>query len=150
MPNLPSTPIVVDASTAIGALLPVLAPVDTLELFRTWRQHSTEILAPSLWLAESTSVIRRYVHGGLLTLDEGAVALDDLAALEVTVAPDTHARCLAAYAWANRLGQARAYDGFYLALAEELSAHFYTGDKRLVNAGQQLGLSWIRWVGDEQ
>lgn len=128
--------------------LPVLAPVDTLELFLAWRQNAVEIFAPTLWLAESTSVVRCYVHAGMLTSEEGSSALNNLAALDVTVIPDTHARSHAAYAWANRLGQARAYDGFYVALAEELSAHFYTSDRRLFNSGQQLDVPWIRWVGD--
>lgn len=149
MPNSLPPNIVVDAGTAIGALLPVLAPVDTLDLFQRWRQNAVSIFAPSLWLSESTSVIRRYVHAGLVTVDEGAAALDDLAALEVIVVPDRHERCHAAYIWAGRLGQTRAHDGFYLALAEEHDAHFYTGDKRLVNAGQQLGVSWIHWVGND-
>lgn len=149
MPISPPTPIVIDASTAIGALLPVLAPVDTLELFLAWRQNAVEIAAPSLWLAESTSVIRRYVHAGQLTPEEGTGALANLAALDVTVIPDTHARSRAAYAWAGRLGQARAYDGFYVALAEELNAQFFTGDKRLVNAGRQLDVRWIHWIGED-
>ena len=148
MQNSLPDPIVVDASTAIGALLPRLAPVDTLDCFMAWRRAGVAILAPPLWLAESTSVIRRYVHAGLLTGDEGATALDDLAALDVTIVPDTMARCRAAYDWATRLGQVRAYDGFYLALAQELAARFYTGDKRLANGARQLGIDWIVWVGD--
>jgi predicted nucleic acid-binding protein len=148
MPNSPTSSIVIDASTAIGALLPALTPVDTLERFVAWRQAGAAILAPPLFLAECTSVIRRYVHTTLLTADEGVTALDDLAALEVTIVPDTFVRCRAAYDWAARLGQVRAYDGFYLALAHELAAPLFTGDRRLANAGRQIGLDWIVWVGE--
>ena len=94
------------------------------------------------------SVIRHYVYSGLLTAGEGSTALADLAALEVTIVPDTFARCRAAYDWAARLGQVRGYDGFYLALAQESAAPLYTGDKRLANAGRQMGIEWIAWVGD--
>lgn len=148
MQKLAPSPIVIDAGTAIGALLPTLAPVDTLERFVAWRQAGVIILAPPLWLAECTSVIRRYVHSGLLTAVEGSTALVDLAALDVTIVADTFARCHMAYDWAARLGQVRAYDGFYLALAQESAAPLYTGDKRLVNAGRQIGIEWIVWVGN--
>ena len=148
MPNLLPPQIVVDASTVIAALLPTLAPVDALAYFTLWRQANTAILAPPLLLAESTSAIRRYVHSGLLLDEEGITALADLATLDVTIVPDTPARCRSAYAWAGRLGQSRAYDGFYCALAEESAAFLYTGDRRLANAARQLGVPWIAWIGD--
>ena len=148
MPNSLPPQIVVDASTVIAALLPTLAPVDTLDLFTAWRRTDTAILAPPLLLAECTSAIRRYVHSGLLADEEGTTALADLMTLDVTIVPDTLTRCHAAYAWAGRLGQACAYDGFYCALAAESAAPFYTGDRRLANGGRQLGVDWIVWVGD--
>jgi predicted nucleic acid-binding protein len=69
-------------------------------------------------------------------------------ALEVEVAPITPGRCRVAFSWAEKLGQARAYDSFYLALAEELETTFITADKRLANGARQRGLSWVRWIGD--
>ncbi len=148
MPSLPPPQIVVDASTVVAALLPTLAPVDALPYFTLWRQADTAILAPPLLLAECTSTIRRYVHGGLLLEAEGITALADLATLDVSIVPDTPARCRSAYAWAGRLGQSRAYDGFYCALAEESAALLYTGDRRLANAARQLGVPWIAWIGE--
>ena len=59
----------------------------------------------------------------------------------------TYEHCWAAYAWAERLGQSRAYDGFYLAVAEELGETFVTDHRRLPNGAQQLGLPWMQWVG---
>ena len=149
MENSPvSSKIIVDASAAIWTLLPAVAPVDVISRLVAWRQADAELHAPSLWLAECTSAIRRYVHTSMITPDEGLTAIDDLIALEVEIAPMTHSHCRAAYAWAERLGQSRAYDGFYLALAEELGGTFFTGDRRLTNSAQQLGLSWVQWIGD--
>lgn len=148
MPNFPPPQIVIDVSTVIAALLPTLAPVDALAHFTLWRQANTVILAPPLLLAKCTSAIRRYVHGGLLLKDEGITALADLAILDVSIVPDTPVRCRSAYAWAGRLGQSRAYDGFYCALAEESAAFLYTGDRRLANAARQLGVPWIAWIGE--
>jgi predicted nucleic acid-binding protein len=149
MPTLPSPQVVIDAGVAIGALLPTVAPVDTLERFVAWRQAGALIVAPPLFLAECTSVIRRYVFNRLLTADEATVALADLSTLDVTITPDTAARCRAAYDWATQLGQVRAYDGFYLALAQTLAASLYTGDRRLANGARQLGIDWVIWVGEE-
>jgi predicted nucleic acid-binding protein len=149
MQNSPdSFKIVVDASVAIWALLPAAAPIDAVSRLIAWRQTDSELHAPSLWLAECVSAIRRYVHGGMITPDEGLTAIDDLITLEVDVAPLTFAHCRAAYGWAERLGQSRVYDGFYLALAEELGGTFFTGDRRLANGAQRLGLSWVQWIGD--
>ncbi len=148
MPNSLPPQIVVDASTVVAALLPTLAPVAALAHFATWRQADTAILAPPLLLAECTSAIRRYVHSGMLLEAEGITALADLAILDVTIVPDTPARCRSAFAWAARLGQSRAYDGFYCALAEESAAFLYTGDRRLANAAHLLGVPWIAWIGE--
>ena len=148
MPNSMLPQVVIDANAAIGVLLPSLSPFDALQLFVEWRQTGVSILAPPLWLAECTSVIHRYVHFDLLKAHEGVTALNDLAGLEVTIPPDTPARCRAAYDWATQFGQARAYDGFYLALAQEMAAPLYTGDRRLANRAQQLNVNWIIWVGD--
>lgn len=147
MPTLPPQ-IVIDASAALGVLLPTLTTVDALKRFAAWRQAGSDILAPPLLLSECTSVIRRYVYAGQLTTNEAVVALDDLAALDVTVVPDTAARCQAAFDWATRLGQMRAYDGFYLALAQTLAAPLYTGDRRLANGARQIGIDWVIWIGE--
>ena len=58
------------------------------------------------------------------------------------------ARCQSALRWAARLNQARAYDAFHLALAEELGAEFWTADRRLANAAQRAGATWAHWIGE--
>lgn len=149
MQNSPvSSKIVIDASVAIWTLLPAVAPIDALSRLAAWRQADAELHVPSLWLAECASAIRRYVHTSMITPSEGLTAIDDLIALDVDVAPMTHAHCRTAYAWAERLGQSRAYDGFYVALAEELGGTLLTGDGRLANSAQRLGLSWVQWIED--
>jgi predicted nucleic acid-binding protein len=53
-----------------------------------------------------------------------------------------------AFDWATRLHQKAAYDGFYLAAAEQLGAEFWTADKALANNAGQLGVSWVHWMGE--
>ncbi len=57
--------------------------------------------------------------------------------------------CLAALTWAERLGQTKAYDAFYLALAEGLSAEFWTADKRLARRARHAGADFVRLLGKE-
>ena len=139
--------IVIDASLAVWAVLPFLSNVNALSQIVQWRQAAVELWAPALWLPECTSAIRRCARTGLILSADASIALEDIFALDVHLAPATPAHCRSALVWAERLGQAKAYDGFYLALAQELGATFFTADKRLSNGAQQLGISWVHWIG---
>ena len=72
--------------------------------------------------------------------------LEQLYALEFqTIAPSLELH-RAALQWAERIGQSKAYDAQYLALAESLSAEFWTADARLVHALQRLEVNWIHEI----
>ncbi len=146
--SAPSPTLVIDASTAVWVVLPVFAGVTVIERVADWRRRRIRLVAPMLWVAECVSAIRRGVHANVIAADEGRTAIDDLFALEVETLPLTLQLSYSAYEWAGRLGQARAYDGFYLAMAEELGAEFWSADRRLVNAVRQLGVAWAHWVGE--
>ena len=141
---------VIDANVAVWAVLPVLSPIDALELFAGWRQQRLRLLAPTLWLAECVSAIRGATHARMISLQQGQVAVEDIFALEVEPVPINAEHCRSAFDWATRLGQARAYDGFYLALAERLRTELWTGDRRLTNAARQMGVGWVHWVGETE
>jgi predicted nucleic acid-binding protein len=94
-------------------------------------------------------VIRQGIYTGLISKDEGQVAVDDVFALGVEVILTDRGLGKSALDWADRLGQSKAYDGFYLALAERLKAEFWTADKRLANRASQLGSTWAHWIGEE-
>lgn len=123
------------------------APYDALGLIARWRAGGIRLVAPDLLLAEGTSAIRRLVHAGLLSSERGAVALDDFLDLAIDCVPLTGERCRAAARWAERLGQGKAYDGFYVALAEELTAELWTADQSLARAARESSLPWVRWAG---
>lgn len=145
---MPDSSIAVDASVAVWAVLPVVAPLDVSRVFSRWRSDGTRIIAPDLWWAECTSAIRRAVFEDIVTPDEGHRALQDVFALEVEIIPSTLGLCLQAFAWAGRLHQAKAYDGLYLATAAAADASLVTADRRLSRAAIQLGVAWVTWVGD--
>ena len=76
------------------------------------------------------------------------MALSSLFALEVIIVEANEIRCHNALEWAGRLGQSRAYAGFYVALAEEIDAPFYTADRRLANSANEAGAEWAHFVLD--
>ena len=145
MPSTRST-IVVDANLAVWAILPVAAPVDAIGLFADWHRQELRLVAPALWLAECASAVRSGVYAGALSEEEGRTALEDLFALEVETLPLTLQQTRSAFEWARRLRLAQAHDGFYLALAQELGAEFWTGDRRLEHRAQQAGAGWVHAV----
>lgn len=148
--GLSSPGLVIDASLAVWAVLPSMQDegVDALGAFFKWHTEGRRLVAPMLWLAEATSTIRRAAYLKRLSEEKGQEAIGKIFALDIETMPADESLCKAALTWATRLQQARAYDAFYLALAERLQTEFWTADRRLANAAQQLGVNWVRWIGE--
>jgi predicted nucleic acid-binding protein len=144
-----SQAIVVDANIAVRAVLPIKDKHGFLERFATWHQSRRDILAPDIMLPEVVSVIRRGIFDRWITEAEGQVAVEDVFRLGVQIIPSDFGLCQAALAWAARLGQSKAYNGFYLALAEQKEAELWTADERMFNRARQLDISWAFWIGEE-
>ena len=104
-----------------------------------------DVVSPSLWAYEVTSVIRNKVHRGKITSDEGerAFAIVHKLGVRLIVPPDLHER---AWEMAKELNRPAAYDAHYLALAQTLDCEFWTADERLYNAVRDQ-LPWVRWLG---
>ena len=145
-----SEAIVIDANVAVWAILPVLATpgLQLMAQFGIWRQARIQAVAPMFWMAECVSAIRAAVYSRTITPVRGRTAITDLFALQVELVPMDEPLCLAAFDWAARIGQAKAYDAFYLALADHLGAEFWTADRRLANAARQAGMTTAHWVGE--
>lgn len=142
--------LVVDASVAVWAILPVLQgkDADAAERFIEWSEQGVALTAPAWWAAECTTAIRRAVFAKVITERRARDAILDLFALEVQMVPVDATLCQSALEWSARLKQAKAYDGFYVALAQKLGVELWTADKRLATAAQQTRLKWVRWIGD--
>ncbi len=141
--------LVIDASATVNAVLPTkVKKGDALDLFVRWQQAKLMLVAPEIWLPEVVSVIRNLIFGRMISSDEGEIAVDDIFRLGVKVIPSDQKLCKGALLWASRLGQSKAYDSFYMALAEGLGAALWTADQRLANAAQQLEVSWVHWIGE--
>jgi len=74
--------------------------------------------------------------------------LDLILELGVELMPPTRSLSVQALNLAERIGQSKACDAQYLALASHENAPFWTTDRRLANAARTAGLGWVHWVGD--
>lgn len=142
--------VVIDASIALALIVPVPYSPCAAQQFRTWKEAGAEILVPALWEYEVVSGLRKAIVVGALTAEEATAGLQMILALNIEAVMPTLAHHQRALSWAERLGQRVAYDASYMALAEEVHAEFWTADKRLVNGAQQMGATWVRWIGEGQ
>ncbi len=136
--------VVIDAGVAVKAVLPNLQQAHCLALVQTF--VDVQPAAPALWAHETTSAISKAAHFGEITEKEARQALEKLDALGVRLFVPDAGQNLAALDWSLRLKRASAYDSYYLVLAQALGCDFWTADKRLFNALQDVQLGWVRWI----
>jgi predicted nucleic acid-binding protein len=136
---------VIDANIAVNTALEIS---ENLERF--WQridQGQITPCAPRLWLSEVTSAVRSLLSQKVITADEAEQALRTIHGLRVEIINEDDELSLRALELAGKLGQSKAYDAFYLALAEKLVVEFWTGDERLANrCRKDLKLSWVHSI----
>lgn len=140
--------IVVDANLIAAIAIPLPYSEAAQKMIVGWKKARYVIGGPILWQYEFTSVLRRAQFHGLLNMEQMAHALQRINTLNILGLPPSEALHQNALVWAERLKQSRAYDAQYLALAEQLGAEFWTGDKRLANGAASLSINWVHWVGE--
>ena len=117
-----NSPVCVDSNLALKLVLLEDDSHQARELWRWWNQAGSEIVAPSLFWYEITSVLRNRVHRGNFTEAEGREVLTSILDLDVSAqsTPGLHQ-----HAWelATQLGLPNAYDAHYLALSQSLGCH---------------------------
>ncbi len=142
------TVVVVDAKFSLAQVLPLPYSPAVIQRMRVWQDELPRILVPGLWEYEVVTGLRRACFQRLLSLEQAQSSLEELLGMELEVvpaSPNLHRRALE---WAEQLGQLRAYDAQYLALAEQEGAELWTGDRRLANGAAALGVDWVHWVGE--
>lgn len=142
--------IILDANLAVAAAIPMDYTGYATHLIRTWSASQERLLAPVLFEYEITTALRRAIVLGILTLSEVMEGLDLILALGVELVLPTRNLSIEAIYFAERIGQSKAYDAQYLALAARENAPFWTADRRLAHAARDTGLHWVHWIGDEE
>lgn len=118
--------LVVDASTVVAAL--VDSGSDGI-----WAEallESNQLAAPHLMLVEAANILRRAVAARKLSIETAAVAHADLLDLRLSLFPYAP---FASRVWELR-DNLRAFDAWYVALAEALEAPLATLDGKLARA----------------
>lgn len=140
--------IVVDSNIVAALVLPLPYSPQAIDQMEFWRRSQEYLIAPMLFEYELMTLLRRSVVYGKLERANLAVAMDRLLGTGLVMVPPTNALHQSALKLAERIGQAKAYDAQYLALASRENAPLWTADRRLVNAANAAGLNWVHWVGD--
>ena len=118
--------VVVDASTIVAALI----DVGPAGLWAEQFLGTDNIAAPHLMPVEVTNILRRSAMKGLITADTASLALDDLGDLRVEF---FEFQPFALRIWELR-ENVTAYDAWYVALAEAISAPVATLDHKLTRS----------------
>jgi len=111
-----------------------------------WQAEQAHLVVPTLWEYECMTGFRRAVVLKLISAKIAQQLVGKLFALKFQRIPPTLELHQSARVWAERIGQSKVYDAQYLALAESLSAEFWTADQRLFHALQGLGVNWVHNV----
>ena len=138
--------ICVDASFILKLVLPEDYSDKVHLMWNEWVEKEASIYAPYLLIYETGSVIRNKIFRDEIALDEGKEAARVLNAQEVIF---YHSQMIEERAWdlAVTYEKPTLYDAFYLAVAEEIGAEFWTADKRLVNSLKKE-IPWVKSVFD--
>ena len=139
---------VIDANILAAIVLPLPYSEQATQKIVAWKRAGAELLAPVLLEYEIVAILRKAVVAQWLTTDLAVEAMDRILALNVQCVTPTAQLHERALRWADRLGHSKAYDAHYLALAEQEGLDLWTADRRLANGAQQVGVSWVHWLGD--
>lgn len=138
---------VIDAGVVLALVLPLPFSNQASACIRSAREAREDLYAPALLEYEVCSALRRAVSRRLIDEDTASRAMSLIEALgirPITPASSLHERALK---WAALLQQSKAYDGQYVALAEEMHCDLLTADQRLAHAAQALGATWVKSLG---
>ena len=137
--------VVVDASVALKWQLPdedhipqALALRDDFLI-----RGDIALVAPSLFLYEITNAIGMAARRARVSADVADEALANLLACDIEVFPPAPERILGL----SRRFSIAAYDAAYVALALQLRAGLWTGDRPLFQAVSKE-LTSVHWIGD--
>lgn len=137
---------VIDASATLGLFLRLPYSESVDHRMQAWEAEQARLVVPTLWEYECLIGLRRAGTLKLIPSQEAGQMIEDLLALEFQRVAPTLELHRAALLWAERIGQSKVYDAQYLALAESLSAEFWTADQRLFHSLQGLGVNWIHAI----
>jgi predicted nucleic acid-binding protein len=146
MDKMPNLIICVDASFIVRLLIPDRFSEEAEQLWITWLQAETRIIAPTLILFEASASFRLMVQTKKISQSHGDKVFNDFSRIDILTFHDYPLRWRA-WQLAEEFQQTRTYDMTYVALAEVNKCEFWTADERLYNSVHHR-LPWVRWIGE--
>ncbi|NMB54128.1 MAG: type II toxin-antitoxin system VapC family toxin [Leptolinea sp.] len=113
-------------------------------LWKDLTLSGTQIVVPCLWIYEVTSLLRQLVSRRVISARVGESSLSLLLESNIHFREEDATLALNALRWADRLGYAQAGGCFYVALADQLGAEFWSADRRLAGKLKAAGWPHIR------
>ncbi len=128
--------ILIDASFLLKLLLPEEKSEQAEKLWREWIEDSSEIIAPTLIVFETSSVIRNKLYRGIIDGEDADRLITQLKELDITL---TYAEDILEEAWeiSKILNSSTLYDCFYIALSKFLNISMWTADGKLYNSAKR-------------
>ncbi len=136
--------VVIDASVVLRGFFPDEEGHEEAQaIIRAYAQEEIELLAPTLLPYEVINGILQAIRRDRISLEKGQEILAAFQGLGIPTIEVPWQRALEL----ARTYERSAYDGAYLALAEETGSELVTGDRRLYNAVKDH-LPWALWIED--
>jgi len=132
--------LVIDASLILRLTIENPTKPIVENYFNRWYEAKFSFIAPTLWVYEITSTVNKLVHFGDLEEEAGKMAIEQIMQTHVELIHPTESLAKSAFDWTRKLKRASAYDSFYLALADEYNAPFWTADGNLLRS---TNVEWI-------
>jgi predicted nucleic acid-binding protein len=139
-----SSAICVDANIIIQLVIGGTQETLITNLWTGWHEAEHSLIAPTLLYYEVSNVLHRYVLQGVILPEQADKALATAFSFKLILYGDKHLH-QRALNLARQFSLPAAYDAHYLALAERMSAQFWTTDRRLAEAVEGA-LSWVHLV----
>ncbi|MFZ8844886.1 type II toxin-antitoxin system VapC family toxin [Thermoflexus sp.] len=135
---------VIDASVVLRGFFPDEEGHAVAQaIIRAYVREEVDLHAPTLLPYEVTNAILQAVRRGHINLSRGKEILTAFQDLGIRTVEVSWQRALEL----AHMYERSAYDGAYLALAEETGDQLVTGDRRLYNAVKDH-LPWVLWIED--
>lgn len=127
----------IDASFLLKLFLPEERSDKVHALWSSWIEGSVEVVAPTLIMFESASVIRNKLHRKLLNKTDAAEIIKCMKRMDMTL---VYTDELLEGAWeiGQHLELPALYDCFYLALAQLLNVPLWTADEKMYHRARHL------------
>ena len=128
--------VAVDASFVLKIFLPEASSEKADELWKSWIRDSIEVIAPTLIVFETSSVLRNKVYRGILGEADASRLIDKLGQLEISL---VYTKELMEMAWeiGKTLKTSSLYDTYYIAVAKLLKIGLWTADEKLYKSAHR-------------